>query len=99
MHHIVESPGVPGGTACFRGTRLPIINARASVADGIPCATLHAAHPRNRPTVGRIRQAVAEVHHRGPFSDLRDGTVHKFAMAQEEAEGMYRWLFELYSRD
>lgn len=44
-------------------------------------------------------QAVAEVHHRGPLSDLLDGALLKIGKAQEDAEGMYRWLSELYSRD
>ncbi|MBB6582222.1 hypothetical protein [Ralstonia solanacearum] len=44
-------------------------------------------------------QAVAEVHHRGPLSDLFDGALLELGKLQEDADGMYRWLFLLYSRD
>jgi len=71
VRRIVEDPGILSGTACFKGTRLPIGNALAAVADGTSFATLRAAYPflspsllddadvyvRIRPSAGRIRQA------------------------------------------
>ncbi|CAJ0821583.1 DUF433 domain-containing protein [Ralstonia flaminis] len=71
LRRIVEDPGILSGTACFKGTRLPIRNALAAVAAGIPFATLHAAYPflspsllddaavyvRIRPNAGRERRA------------------------------------------
>lgn len=51
VRRIVEDQGILGGTACFKGTRLPIGNALAAVADGIPFATLHAAYPFLSPSL------------------------------------------------
>lgn len=76
VRRITEDPGILGSTACFKGTRLPIANALAAVADGIPFATLHAAYPfltplllddaavylRIRPSTGRKRQAGQAFH-------------------------------------
>ena len=80
VRRIVEDPGILSGTACFKGTRLPIGNALAAVADGTSFATLHAAYPflspsllddadvyvRIRPSAGRIRQAGQAFHQLKP---------------------------------
>lgn len=80
VRRIVEDPRILSGTACFKGTRLPIGNALAAVADGTSFATLHAAYPflspsllddadvyvRIRPSASRIRQAGQAFHRLKP---------------------------------
>lgn len=84
VRRIVEDPEILSGTACFKGTRLPIGNALAALADGTSFAKLHAAYPflspsllddadayvRIRPSAGRIRQAGQAFHQLKPVCSL-----------------------------
>ena len=81
VRRIVEDAGILSGTAGFRGTRLPIGNALAAMADGVPFAALRAAYPfltpsllddagvyvRIRPSASRIRQAGRALHQLKPI--------------------------------
>lgn len=76
LRRIVQDPGILSGTACFKGTRLPIANALAAAADGVPFTTLYAAYPfltpsllddadvyvRIRPAIGQTRQTDKAFH-------------------------------------
>ncbi len=43
--HIIEDPEVLGGTPCFAGTRVPVLNVLAAHHGGVPFRELQAAYP------------------------------------------------------
>ncbi|MGS0621294.1 DUF433 domain-containing protein [Ralstonia sp. VS2407] len=87
VRRIVEDPGILGGTACFKGTRLPIGNALAAVADGIPFATLHAAYPFLSPSLLDDAAVYARIHPNAGKIRRPRQALHRMTLVRDKVVG------------